>query len=60
VVKIWDRDELKAKPTPSNWANVSGAVPDDRQILIVYLPIDSKNRFVKAANHQNSRIRPSS
>jgi hypothetical protein len=52
VVKTWDRDEFKAKPNPSKGANVSGAVPDDRQILIVYLPIDSKNRYMKAANRQ--------
>ncbi len=52
VVKTWDRDDFKAKPNPSKGANVSGAVPEDRQILIIYLPIDSKNRYMKAADRQ--------
>jgi hypothetical protein len=52
VLKTWERDEFKAKPSQSRGANVSAAVPDDRQILIIYLPIDSKNRYMKAANRQ--------
>lgn len=52
VVKIWERDEFSAKLSASRGANVSGAVPDDRQILVIYLPIDSKNRYMKAADRQ--------
>jgi Short C-terminal domain len=52
VLKTWDREGFNAKMMQSRGANVSGAVPDDRQILVIYLPIDSKNRYMKAADRQ--------
>jgi hypothetical protein len=52
VLKTWEREGFAAKKPASPGVNVSSGVPDDRQILIIYLPIDSKNRYMKAADRQ--------
>jgi hypothetical protein len=50
VLKSWDRDGFVAKLNPAAGLNVSSGVPDDRQILIIYLPIEGgKSRYMQAA-----------
>ncbi len=49
VLKSWERQGFVAKLSPPQ-LNVSSGVPDDRQVLVLYLPIDGgKNRYLKAA-----------
>jgi hypothetical protein len=52
VLKTWDREGFSAKKLTGAGPLASGAVPDDRQMLTIYLPIDSKNRYMKAADRQ--------
>jgi Short C-terminal domain len=52
VLKTWDREGFAAKKLSGRGPLASGAVPEDRQLLTIYLPIDSKNRYMKAANRQ--------
>ncbi len=52
VLKTWDREGFSAKKLTGRGPLASGAVPDDRQMLTIYLPIDSKNRYMKAADRQ--------
>ena len=50
IVKEWEREGFMAKaPQAAVIASTSG-VPDDRQVLILYLPIDgAKTKYMKAA-----------
>jgi hypothetical protein len=50
IIKEWDRDGFTAKaPTNAGIASISG-VPEDRQMLIIYLPIEgAKTKYMKAA-----------
>jgi hypothetical protein len=49
VLKSWDRDGFVAKRGPAAM-NASSGVPDDRQVLILFLPIEGgNNRYLKAA-----------
>jgi Short C-terminal domain len=52
VLKTWEREGFSAKKVSGRGPLASGAVPEDRQMLTIYLPIDSKNRYMKAANRQ--------
>jgi hypothetical protein len=55
VLKTWDRDGFVAKLNTTAGLNVSSAVPDDRQILIIYLPIEGgKSRYTQAAARQTA------
>jgi hypothetical protein len=55
VLKTWDRDSFTAKLNPVAGLNVSSGVPDDRQILIIYLPLDGgKSRYMQAAARQTA------
>jgi hypothetical protein len=49
VLKSWPREGFMAKHGPQGM-NMASGVPDDRQMLILYLPIDGgKNRYLQAA-----------
>ena len=53
VLKSWDREGFVAKLNTTHGLNVSSGVPDDRQILIMYLPIEGgKSRYMQAAARQ--------
>jgi hypothetical protein len=52
VLKTWDREGFSAKKLAGRGPLASGAVPEARQMLTIYLPIDSKNRYMRAANRQ--------
>lgn len=55
VVKSWDRDGFTAKQNTTPGLNVSSGVPDDRQILIIYLPLEGgKSRYMQAAARQTA------
>jgi hypothetical protein len=55
VLKTWDRDGFTAKLNPLEGMNVSSGVPDDRQILIIYLSLEgSKSRYMQAAARQTA------
>jgi hypothetical protein len=55
VVKEWDRDAFTAKLNPMQGMNVSSGVPDDRQILIIYLSLEgSKSKYMQAAARQTA------
>ena len=55
VLKTWDRATFTAKPSPSQFLSVQGGVPDDRQLLIIYLPIEGgKSRYMQAAARQTA------
>jgi hypothetical protein len=50
VLRAWDRDGFVAKLDTSPGLNLSSGVPHDRQILVIYLPIEGgKSRHVQAA-----------
>lgn len=49
VLKSWNRDGFLAKRSP-DVTNAAQGVPDDRQVLILFLPIEGgQNRYLKAA-----------
>lgn len=49
VLKSWDREGFLAKLSPAVMNSPQG-VPDDRQVLTLFLPIEGgKNRYLKAA-----------
>jgi hypothetical protein len=49
VLKSWDRDGFLAKFT-AQAMNVASGVPEDRQVLTLFLPIEGgNNRYLKAA-----------
>jgi hypothetical protein len=49
VLKSWDREGFRAT-RGAEGMNVASGVPDDRQMLILYLPIEGgKNRYLQAA-----------
>jgi hypothetical protein len=49
VLKTWDREGFLAKFT-NQAMNVASGVPEDRQVLTLYLPIEGgNNRYMKAA-----------
>jgi Short C-terminal domain len=55
VLKTWDRATFTAKPSSSHGLAVQGGVPDDRQLLIIYLPIEGgKSRYMQAAGRQTA------
>lgn len=55
VVESWDRDGFTAKLNTVAGLNVSSGVPDDRQLLIIYLPIEGgKSRYMQAAARQTA------
>lgn len=49
VLKTWDREGFQAKISPS-MANAAQGIPDDRQVLILFLPLEGgKNKYLAAA-----------
>lgn len=55
LLKTWDLATFTAKPSGSHGMAVQGGVPDDRQLLIVYLPIEGgKSRYMQAAARQTA------
>lgn len=48
LLRSWDREGFMAKLGAPVVAAVSGA-PDDRQILILFLPLDESNKYLAAA-----------
>ena len=55
VLKSWERESFVAKLNTSPGLGVSSGVPDDRQILIIYLPLEgSKSRYMQAAARQTA------
>jgi hypothetical protein len=50
IIKEWEREGFQAKaPSNAGIASISG-VPEDRQIVIIYLPIDgARTKYMKAA-----------
>jgi hypothetical protein len=54
VLKSWDRQGFLAKLSPQGM-NAMNGVPDDRQMLVLYLPIEGgKNRYLQAAARNTS------
>jgi len=55
MVKTWDLDAFTAKLNTTQGMNVSSGVPDDRQILIIYLSLEgSKSKYMQAAARQTA------
>jgi hypothetical protein len=54
VLKQWDRDGFMVKKSPAG-LNATMGVPDDRQMIVLYLPIEGgKNKYLKAAAHNTA------
>lgn len=54
VLKSWDRDGFMVKRSPAG-LNATMGVPDDRQMITLYLPIEGgKNKYLKAAAHNTA------
>jgi hypothetical protein len=50
VLKDWDRATFSAKLSGMKGMNVISGAPDDRQLLIIYLPLDGKkSKYMQAA-----------
>ena len=55
ILKEWERASFTAKPSVSHGLAVQGGVPDDRQLLIIYLPIEGgKSSYMQAAARQTA------
>jgi hypothetical protein len=55
VLKTWDRATFTAKATDSSFLAVQGGVPEDRQLMIIYFPIEGGNsRYMQAAARQTA------
>jgi hypothetical protein len=50
VLRDWDRQGFIAKAPASAAITATGGVPDDRQVLVLYVPMDgAKTRYMQAA-----------
>jgi len=50
VLQSWDRESFVARLGAAPGMNVISGVPDDRQLLIIYLPLEGgKSRYMQAA-----------
>jgi hypothetical protein len=50
VLKSWDREGFQAKISP-DMANAAQGIPADRQLLVLYLPLEGeKNKYLAAAS----------
>jgi hypothetical protein len=50
VLKSWDREGFQAKVGP-DMINATQGIPGDRQLLVLYLPLEGeKNKYLKAAS----------
>jgi hypothetical protein len=50
VLRTWDREGLTVKQGSNPGIAVASGVPDDRQMLIIYLPMEgAKTKYMKAA-----------
>ena len=53
ILKTWDRDSFQAKRNDLQGMNVTMGLPDDRQMLIIYLSLEgSKSKYMQAAQRQ--------
>jgi hypothetical protein len=53
VLQTWDRDSFRAKRNEVQGMNVTTGLPEDRQLLIIYLSLEgSKSRYMQAAQRQ--------
>jgi hypothetical protein len=53
VLMSWERESFTAKLNTMAGLNVTSGVPEDRQILIIYLPLEGgKSRYMQAAARQ--------
>src|SRR5438270_2590266 len=53
VLQTWDRDAFQAKRNELQGMNVTMGLPEDRQMLIIYLSMEgSKSRYMQAAQRQ--------
>lgn len=53
ILQTWDRDSFQAKRNELQGMNVSSGLPDDRQLLVIYLSLEgSKSRYMQAAQRQ--------
>jgi len=55
VVRTWDRAAFVAKIASSPGINVMSGVPDDRQVLIIFIPLEGgKSRYMQAASRMTT------
>jgi hypothetical protein len=53
ILQTWDRDAFQAKRNELQGMNVTSGLPDDRQLLIIYLSLGgNKSRYMQAAQRQ--------
>jgi putative oligomerization/nucleic acid binding protein len=53
ILHEWDRDGFSAKRNELQGMNVTMGLPDDRQLLIIYLSLEgNKSRYMQAAQRQ--------
>ncbi len=53
ILKTWDRDGFNAKRNELQGMNVTMGLPDDRQMLIIYLSLEgNKSKYMQAAARQ--------
>ena len=53
ILKTWERDSFQAKRNELQGMNVTMGLPDDRQMLIIYLSLEgSKSKYMQAAQRQ--------
>ncbi len=53
ILQTWDRDGFRAKRNEVQGLNVTSGLPDDRQLLIIYLSLEgTKSRYMQAAQRQ--------
>jgi Short C-terminal domain len=53
ILKTWERDQFQAKRNQVQGMNVTMGLPEDRQLLIIYLSLaDNKSRYMQAAQRQ--------
>lgn len=53
ILHTWERDAFQAKRNELQGMNVTMGLPDDRQMLIIYLSLEgSKSRYMQAAQRQ--------
>jgi hypothetical protein len=53
IIKTWNRDEFRAKRNELQGMNVTSGLPDDRQLLVIYLSLEgNKSKYMQAAQRQ--------
>ena len=53
ILQTWDREAFTAKRNEVQGMNVTSGLPDDRQLLVIYLSLEgTKSRYMQAAQRQ--------